>query len=1153
MAARLMPSDQPARQRIANDLATTLFVEAGAGSGKTRALVDRVVSLMATGTARIDEIAAITFTEKAAAELRDRIRAALVEAGNSDDDVVAARCSKAAADVDGAAIQTLHAFAQRLLLEYPLAAGLPPGFVVLEEIASAVAFSARWRVFRDDLFERPDTAEAILRLLALGQRIEYLADLAHVLGDNWDRLADLERWPVVPLAPIDLSGIASAGVEVRQLQLECRNPDDRLLERIRQKVDPWLAEVFNATSESEVIRALQVPLPGVGNVGTKANWPDVEGARATVAALEAERLRVVQEAADGTIDVLGRYVGLFTIAAAQDRIAQGVLEFHDLLVVARGLLRHNSHARASLAARYRYLLLDEFQDTDPIQYELADLLRSEGSQLFFVGDPKQSIYRFRRADIELFRRVKHANAAGLTQLTTNFRARPEILGFLNALFEPQFVEGPGQAGYVRLEQHRSAMSTGGPAVVLVGEPHSTQEKLNAESLRTLDAVELVATISQALGEGWLVQSPDGAFRPARAADIAILLPARTSLPMLEAALEDAGIAYRAETSSLVYATQEVRDLLMVLRSVSDPTDELAVVAALRSPVFGCGDDDLYRYHEAGGRWDFRGDPPAVLAQPNPVADAMADLRRWFDRRWWQGPAALLQQVIADRDLLSLGLADRRPRDLWRRLRFVVDQARAFTENVGGDLRSYLDWARAQGAEGSRVSEPVLAEPDDDAVRVLTVHGSKGLEFPIVAVAGLSTLASAARRGVRVLWHAEGERPEIRLGKGAATIEFDDLKPLEEQLDAKEKLRLLYVALTRARDHLIVGTHHVTRPLATASHAQLLWEWAQAFPQMWEPSSSHVERGVTVERSVASPHGGLPSRPAIGAEPDEPLDRAEWERHRRLVVSAAVRPAAVAATGLAAQSNSAAQTSSSLPSSAQGEALSYPPSDDTPWRRGRAGTAVGRAVHGALQVLDFDMQRNMNPEVGESSLRNLAQSHASAEGVGSAAADVERMLRVALGSAPIAAAVAAKRHWRELYVAAQIAGTLVEGYVDLLYEDAAGLHLVDYKTDAAVGLAAVSAAVERYRLQGGAYAAVLMAITGRPVHSCTFLFLSPTGAVSREIDIAQAAADVEALLRPTPAQGTVPLAVQGEQLALFDVPSPGPSRPRRPSQPGRHRA
>ena len=304
----------------------------------------------------------------------------------------------------------------------------------------------------------------------------------------------------------------------------------------------------------------------------------------------------------------------FTIGSAEERRVDGRLDFHDLLVLARRLLRgpDGPAVRRRLGDRYRRLLLDEFQDTDPIQIDLAVLIASDSpdaadrpwhdvpvapGRLFVVGDPKQSIYRFRRADIGLFLRARDTLGEVLA-LTTNFRTTRPVIEWVNHVFGRLIeAEEGSQPAYQALDPApgSDAPPDGAPVVVLGRDKHDDGPK--AEVLREREADDVADAVLTACT--WQVREPGGygapRWRRAGLGDITILLPARTSLPALERALEDRDIPYRAEASSLVYATQEVRDLLLAARALADPTDELALAATLRSPLFGCGDDDLFTY------------------------------------------------------------------------------------------------------------------------------------------------------------------------------------------------------------------------------------------------------------------------------------------------------------------------------------------------------------------------------------------------------------------------------------------------------------------------------------------------------------------------------------------------------------------------------
>ncbi len=419
-----------------------------------------------------------------------------------------------------------------------------------------------------------------------------------------------------------------------------------------------------------------------------------------------------------------------------------------------------------LHERYTHILLDEFQDTDPIQIELAILIAAsvqgeppsawheldvDEGRLFFVGDPKQSIYRFRRADIGLFleARDRFGPNESWARLTTNFRTVEPILAWINAFFtESMADEQPNaQPKYEPLSSWREPYVGVDHRPMLLGGPHP-DPKVKAGALREAEATDVARVIADIRSgpDRWPVHdSQAGDWRPARLSDITILVPTRTSLPYLREALEGEDIPYRLATGTLVYDTQEVRDAIAAVRAIDDSSDQLSLVAALRSPLYACSDVDLFTFRAAGGRWDIRRDVPDSVPADHPVRLAFEHLHSLWDQRWWLSPAALLERLLRERHAFLLGLGDPRPTEVWRRLRFLIDQARAFEEANGGDLRAFVDWAELQGADSARVHEPLLPETDDDSVQILTIHGAKGLEFPITILSGMTTQPGSARQ------------------------------------------------------------------------------------------------------------------------------------------------------------------------------------------------------------------------------------------------------------------------------------------------------------------------------------------------------------------------------------------------------------------------
>jgi ATP-dependent exoDNAse (exonuclease V) beta subunit len=1092
--------DQPARDRVRDDLDATVFVEAGAGSGKTRSLVDRVQALVRDGV-EMRAIAAITFTEKAATELRDRIRRRLVEAVADPDDRHAGRYRVALEQLDAAAISTLHAFAQRILTEHPVEAGLPPNVEVLDEVASQLEFAERWRRFREQLLDNPQLRRTLLLLFSAGVRLDDLRHVAAVLEDNWDLATDPARIPWDRMEPpaVDATAVIAAIDDLLERCEECRSDDDKLLSHLTGPIAGHAERLRAATDEFELLTLLRdsdVKFPK--NKGRRENWRNKQEVVDALVAVGDQRTRLANDVALAALRRIAVEIAAFTRRSAEERRTGGRLEFHDLLVLARQVLRDPAHGRGVrrlLRERYQRLLLDEFQDTDPIQIELAALIASDDpdaanvpwsqlavvpGRLFFVGDPKQSIYRFRRADVEVFLRARDTLGAPVLSLTTNFRSSPAVISWVNHVFGALITASDGsQPSYEPLAPAPGRRSAPvGPGVALVGALHTDEP--SADELRAREAADVATAVRSALG--WQVSDVErggGAWRQARPGDIAVLLPARTSLPALERALDAEGIAYRAETSSLVYSTREVRELLAAVRALADPTDRLSLVTALRSPLFACGDDDLVTYKLGlDGALSYL-DPELDERPPDhPVVAALLYLRDLHGRLPWLAPSEVLDRLVRDRRLFELGYAHHRPRDLWRRLRFVIDQARAWSAAEAGTLRQYAEWARMQASETTRVAETILPETDDDSVRIMTIHAAKGLEFPIAVLSGMTTQFGGRHARVRVAFPPTGPLG-LKIGRDLSTPEFDDFQPVDEQMGHHEKLRLLYVACTRARDHLVVSVHRRARKPPNSDRQ---WTGAELV--------ARAADGADHQESVSDP-----DLPTTAAEPPPELPPlpafAEWQAERARALASSARRRTVGATDVALLAAAGADTDDAATTALDDETAAGADKrprdlDLAPWRKGRYGSAIGRAVHAVLQTVDL---------AGGAGLDAAAAAQAAAEGVIGCEEDIAALARAALGSPAVREAVTCRR-WRETFVATEVGDRTLEGYIDLLYRTGAGLVVVDYKT--ASSAADLDDRVRRYRMQGGAYALAVQQATGEPVARVVFVFLTPEGAVEREL-------------------------------------------------------
>ena len=365
--------DDPTRGRIRADTSSTLFVNAGAGSGKTSVLVDRVVQLVLVDGLRLRHVGAVTFTEKAGAELRDRLRAEFEEARRDSEDEQRDRASTALEDLDGAAIGTLHAFAQRLLMEHPIEAHLPPIIEVLDEVGSSVAFDERWAETQQLLLDDEAIREPLLLAMALGVTLKHVRSLSLMLGRDWDLIADrlaLDE-PQTPVTVPNVAELLDHAAELIRKKDHCGSPDDMLLPRLQEleEIAALLAGSDELESQLELISQMSAMKFTRGKAG---NWRiPVVVVRDEGKELAAYAGRIVGRVLDQCLRIITRWVAHRVLDSALTRRREGRLEFHDLLVLARDLLRNEEDARAALHDRYQRLLLDEFQDTDPIQIELA--------------------------------------------------------------------------------------------------------------------------------------------------------------------------------------------------------------------------------------------------------------------------------------------------------------------------------------------------------------------------------------------------------------------------------------------------------------------------------------------------------------------------------------------------------------------------------------------------------------------------------------------------------------------------------------------------------------------------------------------------------------------------------------------------------------
>ena len=1067
-------ADQQERDRIEQRLDETLFVEAGAGTGKTHELVQRIANLIASGEVQANEIAAITFTVRAAAELYDRVLEELDRRREQETDPQRQQFfSDAAVQLDQTAIETLHSFAGRILRQHLIQAGLPPGFEVMDDSQDHLAFSERWQRALDDILESEALAEPLLALFDAGVELSHLEAVARQLHEDWDRTASSSA--VLEEIDYDPDPFINALERVVIAASDCADPSDKMYLKL-QELRPYLEELKQHRAEPGALMrllALDKPSFKASRSGRKSNW-DVtllEHLRETITRLDSDRNVLRTQIVQSSLAPVFNALRQFVLDYADERRRYGMLSFQDLLVRASQLVSQDESVALSLHQRFKRLLIDEFQDNDPLQTQIIDgITQGKPGRAFFVGDPKQSIYRFRRADIQQFNSVKHAQSQGLTRLSQNFRSTPGVTDFVNAIFAPMMKDGGAdQAEWDSLQPHRDPLDDQTFAVTVIGDDYPGQ----IGPIRNREADALSRLIADITHSGWEIFDKElDRQRPARFADTAVLVPTRTGLRHLLPALERRNIPYRLESRSLVYGSREVRDLLNLLRAIDDPTDQVSLVAALHSSAFACADDDLYQWRAAGGRWDYREPRPDQIDADHPVADSMRWLRSVGERRWERSVSALVGLIIRERRLLELSVLDRQPREHWARYRFLHDQARAFCDAGGSTLSEFLAWAQFQAEADTRVIESIVPEADHDAVRIMTIHAAKGLEFPIVVFAGLNS--PPRDTPPPLLWMEDG-RVEVQLRSGLATPGFEASWEREQEMQVQEYVRRNYVGATRARDHLIVSLYR------KATKAEGRTDAAKIDAVLSGLSDPPCRR-LALEELPSPP---LPAAPPLPEPPlpaaDEIQRRQEWFDERAAAVQRFAALPHESATSINRRQMSTAEPP---------DQPNLEPDDSLPpWRRGRAGTSIGRAVHSVLQVINIE-------QPDDDQIRDASRAQAASEALsGRAATAVERLVRRAVASDIVREAVAAPRYWREIYASADIDGVLLDGFIDLLFETPDGrLVVVDYKTDALQAGSAVDDAVVRYRDQAAAYALILEQSLNRRVDRAVLYFLEPDAAV-----------------------------------------------------------
>ncbi len=1086
MSADRALRDAADRARARDDLRTSLMVEAGAGTGKTTVLLDRVTELLKT-TVPLERIAIITFTEKAAGELKIKLRRAMETMirkapgpGSWPDHL-----RRSLESLDRATVTTIHSFAASLLRERPVEAQVDPRFAVADELTADMLRESVWQRW----IEREMTAGALplARALRLGLNRKQLRLLAWRIADQRDvTLAPPPApWPGLEAARDQLAARVEA---LRALTGSCIEPGDRALAQIERLLSslPRLRE----QSGDRLMLGLE-DLGIVRRCGTKSAWrPAADLARA--GAIFEQMADEVDEALHRARTDLAHELGPwirdgFVAACQQEKAARRLLDFNDLLITCRDMLRDSAAARAAFQERFDCLLVDEFQDTDPLQAEIVFLLASDDpaqsdwrrarprpGKLFVVGDPKQSIYRFRRADIEIYDEVKGLvrAAAGdaappMPRLMENFRTVPSIAAWVNELCTRMFPRSDRrwQPDFEPLSAFREEPDTEGRRVVLLVPGASGAEEADTASRRRAREAAAVTALLHTAAGAWPV-TDDGRARPARWGDMALLFRTGTATEAYEDALREARVPYRLTGGRRYYLRAEMRALQSVLEAIERPHDPLAVVSALRGAFFGFSDEDLLAHAALKREWLFT---RAGAGRGTPFEKAFELLARLHAARNNRPVAATIEELFDTTGILSLFYLKPDGEQRAANLIKSLDLARAHDATGAGTFGSFTRWLEEMAsnrddeeAPVTEDAEPGPAEDGEGVVRLMTVHKAKGLEFPLVV---LCDPAGGARSGSPTWIVERGGTGDARLrfcvgheGRRFATAGYDEAAAREKERLEAESHRLLYVAATRARDWLVA-------PLFGEA-ARDGWLKVLADQGFVPGPGAVTHRGARVvdASTLAEPlRDARPFRmPIEEAGPRDPVFVAEREAWRQALRSALDAPA----TGRAFRSPTKPAEAGAPASAGPGE---------------RAARALGIAVHAVLERIDLATGRDIGV---------LCEEEAGAAGRPDLAPEVRRLVERALAAPIVKEALAAPRLWRELPFVLAGDTFVSEGRCDLVFESGGGITIVDFKTDAVFSSEEVDARAERHRFQALVYARAVSQIAGLPVTRVVLLFVRP---------------------------------------------------------------
>jgi ATP-dependent helicase/nuclease subunit A len=827
-------ADQSARDAIETLLDKTMMVEAGAGSGKTTCLVRRMTALISEGKTEIGHIAAVTFTRKAAAELKEKFQLSLEKEFKGSDGRRKELTGRALQDLEQGFVGTIHSFCARLLRERPVEAGVDPGFIEMDELENSLHQNEVWEEYLSRLIF--EDKKVLTRLYELNVTLDQLKDAYHtlVLYPEVKVIAEDCAPPDIAPALPEITGFIT--------RAEKRMPDsvpEKGWDPVQEAIinSGRMLMIFDPNRMRDFFRII-APLDAAKEIRQK-RWPSKEDAKDVKAELDDLKERIlaplIHQWRRYRHSHLTRIIGPAAELCRQRRLETSRLNFQDLLQIASRLLRDNPEVRKYFKKRFAYLLVDEFQDTDPIQAEVMfylsgkdvtekdwKKLKPENGSLFVVGDPKQSIYRFRRADIDTYNLVKEliVKAGGeLVELKSNFRSVRSIGEWLNPIFQEVF---PAESTHcqaklssietVRVEDHSffsGIYKITTPKVYRNAQPRIVEH----------DSLKVASWIKHALaGEITLERTADekalGLDERPVPSDFLILLRNKKMISEYARRLEEFGIPFEVAGGNAFSSTFGLAEVLKILKALADPDSAIDLVAALRGLFFGISDEILYRFKKAGGRFSFYSKVPsdAPAQVDSVIGEAFERLRKY--KIWSRSfsPSVAIEKIMEDVGLIPYLLNDDMGGSRTGNIMKVIEHLHRAELAGTMDFLPVIEELEELLDDGE-MDEIDISHGSRGAVRIMNLHKAKGLEAPVVFLANPSGKTEhepslhIRRETDKAVGHFEiSYSANFQRKVIAIPPDWEKYATEENGYASAEEGRLLYVAGTRARNALVVCTY-----------------------------------------------------------------------------------------------------------------------------------------------------------------------------------------------------------------------------------------------------------------------------------------------------------------------------------------------------------